>query len=57
MHDGYIRLFSFCMLVVDAMGEHMVEAYSSMGLVMALYIASMVLMFAPLGRGEDFENG
>ena len=30
----------------------MVEAYSSTGLVMALYVASMV---APLGRGEDFQ--
>ena len=42
IHGGQIRLFSFCMLVVDAMGEHMVEAYSSMSLVMALYIASIV---------------
>ena len=30
----------------------MVEAYSSTGLVMALY---GFLVFAPLGRGEDFE--
>ena len=31
---------SFCMLVGDAMGDHMVEAYSysSMGLVMAVYM-------------------
>ena len=33
----------------------MVEAYSSTGLVMAFYVASMVSLFAPLGRGEDFE--
>ena len=30
----------------------MVEAYSSTGLVMALYV---FLVFAPLGRCEDFE--
>ena len=30
------------MLVSDALGDHMVEAYSSTGLVMALYVASMV---------------
>ena len=40
--------------VSDALGDHMVEAYSSTGLVMVLYVASMVFfMFAPLGRGED----
>ena len=34
----------------------MVEAYSSTGLVMALYVALYgFFMFAPLGRGEDFE--
>ena len=30
------------MLVLDAMGDHMVEAYSNMGLVMALYVESIV---------------
>ena len=30
------------MLVSDALGDHMVEAYSSTGLVMALYVVSMV---------------
>ena len=30
------------MFVSDALGNHMVEAYSSTGLVMALYVASMV---------------
>ena len=33
---------SFCMLVVDAMGDHMVGAYSSMGLVMDLYVESII---------------
>ena len=32
------------MLVSDALGDHMVEAYSSMGLVMALYVGSMVFL-------------
>ena len=39
---------SLCMLVVDAMVDHMVEACSSMGLVMALYVESIVsLCFQP----------
>lgn len=38
---------SFCMLVVDAMGDHMVEAYSSKGLDIALYVASMVSLCLP----------
>ena len=33
---------SLSMLVSDALGDHMVEAYSSTGLVMALYVESMV---------------
>ena len=33
---------SLSMLVSDALGDHMVEAFSSTGLVMALYVASMV---------------
>ena len=40
------------MLVSDAFGDHIVEAYSSTCLVMALY---GFLVFAPLCRGEDFE--
>ena len=38
---------SFCMLVVDAMSDHMVEAYSSMGLVLALYVESIVSLCLP----------
>ena len=34
-------------LVSDALGDHMVEAYSSTGLVMALYVASMVSLCCP----------
>ena len=33
---------SLCMFVSDALGVHLEEAYSSTGLVMALYVASMV---------------
>ena len=43
---------SLSMFVSDALGDHMVEVYSSTGLVIALYV---FFMFAPLGRGEDFE--
>ena len=35
------------MFVSDALGDHMVEAYSSTGLVMALYVASMVYLCLP----------
>ena len=38
---------SLSMLVSDALGDHMVEAYSSTGLVMALYVASMVSVCLP----------
>ena len=35
------------MLVSDALGDQMVEAYSSTGLVMALYVVSMVSLCLP----------
>ena len=35
------------MLVSDASGDHMVETYSSMGLVMALYVAMIVSLCFP----------
>ena len=35
------------MFVSDALGDHTVEAYSSTGLVMALYVASMVSLCLP----------
>ena len=35
------------MFVSDALGDHMVEAYSGTGLVMALYVASMVSLCLP----------
>ena len=38
---------SLSMLVSDALGDHMVVAYSSTGLVMALYVASMVSLCLP----------
>ena len=37
---------SLLMFVSDANGDHMVETYSSMGLVMALYVA-MLVSFCP----------
>ena len=38
----FCTICSLSMFVSDALGDHMVEAYSSTGLVMALYVASMV---------------
>ena len=35
------------MFVSDALGDHMVESYSSTCLVMALYVASMVSLCLP----------
>ena len=35
------------MFVSDALGDHMVEAYSRTALVMALYVASMVSLSLP----------
>ena len=36
---------SLLMFVVDASGDHNVQGYSSMGLVMALYVASNISFF------------
>ena len=38
---------SLLMFVSDAIGDHMVETYSSMGLVMVLYVASIVSFCFP----------
>ena len=38
---------SLSMLVLDALGHHMVEAYSSTCLVIGLYVASMVSLCLP----------
>ena len=38
---------SLSMFVSDALGDHMVEAYSSTGLVMALYMANRVSLCLP----------
>ena len=35
-------IYSLSMLVSEAVGDQMVEAYSGTGIVMALYVASMV---------------
>ena len=42
LSEVFCIICSLSMLVSDALGDHMVEAYSSTGLVMALYVASMV---------------
>ena len=39
---------SLLMFVSDASGDHMVETYSSMGLVMALYVAMIVPFVSPM---------
>ena len=38
----FCTICSLSRLVSDALDDHMVEAYSSTGLAMALYVASMV---------------
>ena len=38
----YCVICSLLMFVSNAIGDHMVEMYSSMGLVMALYVARIV---------------
>ena len=43
----FCTICSLSMFVSDALGDHMVEAYSSTGLVMALYVASMVSLCFP----------
>ena len=48
----FCTICSLSMFVSDALGDHMVEAYSSTGLVMASMVS---FVFAPLGRGEDFQ--
>ena len=43
----FCTICSLSMFVSDALGDQMVEAYSSTGLVMALYVASMVSLCLP----------
>ena len=43
----FCTICSLSMFVSDALGDHMVEAYSSTGVVMALYVASMVSLCLP----------
>ena len=43
----FCTICSLSMFVSDALGDHMVEAYSSTGLFMALYVASMVPCVCP----------
>ena len=52
----FCTIYSLSMFVLDALGDHMVEAYSSTGLVYGFVCGEYgFLVFAPLGRGEDFE--
>ena len=52
----FCTICSLSMLVSDALGDHMVEAYSSTGLVMAMYVSSMVsLGFPHLVEVRTFE--
>ena len=48
-------IWSLSMLVSHVLGDQMVETYSSTGLVMPLYVASMVCLCSPFCRGEDVE--
>ena len=43
----FCTICSLSKFVSDALGDHMVEAYSSTGMVMALYMASMVSLCLP----------
>ena len=43
---------SFLIFIVDAIDVHIIEAYSSIGFVMDLYVESL-LMFVILGPGEE----
>ena len=43
----FCTICSLSMLVLGALGDHMVEVYSSTGLVMALHVASMVSLCLP----------
>ena len=43
----FCTICSLSMLVSDALGDHMMEAYSSTCLVMALYVASMCSLCFP----------
>ena len=42
LRSVFCTICSLSMFVSDALGDHMVEAYLSTGLVMALYVACMV---------------
>ena len=43
----FCTICSLSMFVSDALGDHRVKAYSSTGLVMASYVASMVSLCLP----------
>ena len=46
-YSEFCVICSLLMFVSDASGDHMVETYSSMGLVMALYVAMIVSFCFP----------
>ena len=43
----FCTICSLSVLVSDALGDHMADAYSSTSLVMTLYVASMVSLCLP----------
>ena len=45
--SSFYTICSLSMFVSDALGDHMVEAYSSTGLLMALYVVSMGSLCLP----------
>ena len=47
LSEVFCVIGSLLMFVPDASGDHMVETYSSMGLVMALYVALIVFFCSP----------
>ena len=49
----FCTVYSFVMFVVDAIGDHVMEACYSIGLVMALYVESNVV--APFCGREEFK--
>ena len=45
--SSFFTICSLSMFISNALGDHMVEAYSSTGLVMALYVSIMLSLCLP----------
>ena len=48
LNEVFCIICSLLMFVSNASGDHMVETYSSMGLVMTLYVAMIVSFCSPM---------